>query len=104
MAETTVPINSSGIGNDTLVTGVSGKVIKVLAIFFQCNIATTLTIRSGSSDITGPMSFVGSGGGMNLPYFGGTYLQTNSGDSLIFHFSGLTGQAGGFLIYDQVDV
>ncbi len=96
----TTPINASNIGDNTVIIGISGQVIQVVALYFQCNTSTTLTIKSNSSSFTGPMNFL-AGGGLNLPINGNVYYQTQSGDNLIFSFSGATGRAGGQIMYYQ---
>lgn len=104
MAQGTIPINCSGLGSKVILYGVSGQVIQVLGMEFRCNIITPLIIRSGTTDMTGPMYFP-VGAGLSLPFNGQVHLQTNVNDDLVFHFSGfgiLTGQAGGFLTYNQV--
>jgi hypothetical protein len=95
------PINVSGSGAKTVIAGEAGKIIQVAGLYFQSNIATTLTIKTGSVAQTGAMNFVG-GGGLNLPMVSGlTYFQCADGDDLVFYFSGLTGQAAGQIFYYQ---
>jgi hypothetical protein len=100
----TAPINVSGAGSQTVIAGVSGQIIQVIALYFQCNIASVLTIKTGNTSHTGSMSFLASGG-LNLPATttGHVYFQSAEGESFIFHFSGLLGQAGGQILYYQFD-
>lgn len=95
------PINVSGAGAKTVITGVSGKIIQVVGLYFQCSVATTLTIKTGSTAQTGAMSFLASGG-LNLPFTGNIiYFECADGDDLVFYFSGLTGQSAGQIYYYQ---
>lgn len=95
------PINVSGAGAKTVITGEAGKIIQVVGLYFQCNIATTLTIKTGTTAQTGAMNFLASGG-LNIPMISGlTYFQCADGDDFIFYFSGLTGQAAGQIFYYQ---
>lgn len=95
------PINVSGTGAKTVITGQSGQIIIVSGLYFQCNIATTLTIKTGTTAQTGAMNFT-TAGGLNLPYTGTVaYFQCDAGDDFVFYFGGLTGQAGGQVFYYQ---
>jgi hypothetical protein len=96
------PINVSGTGAKTVIAGISGQIILVTGLYFQCNIATALTIKTGATAQTGVMNFLSSGG-LNLPNTGSiVYFQCDAGDDFVFHFGGLTGQAGGQIFYYQL--
>lgn len=98
------PIDESGTGSKVVIPGVSGQAIQVVGLYFQCNIATTLTIKTGTTARTGPMNFLASGG-LNLPVNGGTvYFECADNEDLVFYFSGLTGQAGGQIFYYQFNI
>ena len=95
------PINVSGAGAKTVIAGEAGKIIQVAGLYFQCNIVTTLTIKTGTTAQTGAMAFTGSGG-LNLPMVAGlTYFQCADGDDFVFYFSGITGQSAGQIFYYQ---
>lgn len=95
------PISVSGAGAKTVIAGVSGQIIQVVGLYFQCNIVTTVTIKTGSTAQTGPMNFTGTGG-LNLPIMAaGPYFQCADGDDFVFYFSGLAGQAAGQIFYYQ---
>ena len=95
------PISVSGSGAKTVIDGEAGKIIQVVGMYFQTNIATTLTIKTGNTARTGSMSFTGSGG-LNLPFTGTiNYFECADGDDFVFYFSGLTGQAAGQIFYYQ---
>lgn len=55
------PINFSGSGNNTIVTGVAGQRIKVVRIFFVIAAASNLQFYSGTTAITGLMEFAANG-------------------------------------------
>lgn len=95
------PISVSGSGAKIVIQGISGQIIQVVGLYFQTNIATNLTIKTGTTAQTGAMSFTGSGG-LNLPYTGSiAYFQCTDSEDFVFYFSGLTGQAAGQVFYYQ---
>jgi len=95
------PIDESGTGSKVVINGVSGQIIQVVGLYFQCNIATTLTIKTGTTARTGPMNFLASGG-ISLPFTGNiSYFDCADNEDFVFYFSGLTGQAGGQIFYYQ---
>lgn len=96
------PIDVSSLGDNVVIAGNSSTpTIQVVGLFFQCNIATTLYFKAGSTSLTGSMSFAASGG-LNLINNGTiVYFQANDGDNFIVHLSGLTGQVGGAVMYYQ---
>lgn len=96
------PINFSGAGDHTLITGITDLVVQVTGIYLQCGIATSITLKSGSSTaLTGPMTFT-VGGSMNLLQSSVAYMQTNAGDGLIINIGSLLGQVAGFIQYNQI--
>lgn len=96
-----IPLSASTIGDNVIITGNAlTPTIQVLAIYFQCNITTTVTIKAGTTSLTGAMSFTG-GGGLNLPNNGNVYYEVDSGGNFIIHLSGITGQVGGQVMYYQ---
>ena len=54
-------INFSGSGNNTVVTGVVGKKIKILQIYLVLGGASNLTFLSGLTALTGLMDFSSNG-------------------------------------------
>jgi hypothetical protein len=97
----TQAVSISGAGNHVVVAGdVNFPLIQVISLTFQCNIGTTLTIKAGTTDLTGPMNFT-AGGGLNLmsTYF--SLFDVDNGDDLVFNLAGLTGQLGGYMVYYQ---
>ena len=95
------PININALGSHVVIDGDSSlTTIQVVGMFFQCSVATYLTVKAGSAALTGPMSFL-TGGGLNLPLGGNVFFQIDGGDDFIFSLTGLTGQAGGTVYYYQ---
>lgn len=99
----TAPFSTSGLGASTIVAGNgSTPTILVYALVFQCSIATTLTLRAGSTALTGPMVFT-TGGGFQLPLNSiGAYFVVESGADFNANLTGLTGSCAGFVLYEQV--
>jgi hypothetical protein len=94
-------INITTAGDNVVVAGISGQVITVYSLFFQCGAATTITFKSGSTSLTGPMAFI-AGGGFNLFFGDSIYIFTcGVGQSFIINTSGLLPQVGGALLYTQ---
>lgn len=96
----TGPLNVSGAGDKIVIAGIDGYSIQVIGLYFQCGVATTLTIKEGANNATGTMSFLASGG-LNLPVASQTYFFCDSGEDFTFHFGGFGGSAGGQIFYYQ---
>lgn len=95
------PVSVSSLGSHIVITGSDTyTTIQVVGIFFQCSVSTNLTIKAGTSALTGAMSFV-SGNGLNLPIGSNVYFQCDGGDDFILALTGLTGQVGGTVYYYQ---
>jgi hypothetical protein len=56
-----VPLNFTGSGDQVVVTGQVGTRIAVIQFFFIVSAATVLTFKSGSTALTGPLSFLANG-------------------------------------------
>lgn len=97
----TQALDISGAGNHVVVSGdVDFPTILVVGLYFQCNIGTTLTVKSGTTNLTGPMNFL-AGGGLNLYNSPMAIFEADNADDLVFSLSGLTGQVGGVIVYFQ---
>lgn len=92
-------INITSSGTHTVVANSSGNIITVFGMFFQCSVSSTVVVKSGSTALTGIMSFT-SGGGMNV-FWGenASIFQTNEGEDLIFTVTGLLPTVGGQILY-----
>ncbi len=98
----TASINITSLGSHVVIPGSStATTIQVVGIYFQCSVATCLTIKGGSVSFTGPMSYL-SGGNGTFSLGSNVYFQVNNGDDFIFNLSGLTGQVAGIVYYYQL--
>jgi hypothetical protein len=52
-----IALNISGVGDNVVVAGAPGKLIKVLQFFFVMTAAETITYKSSGIPLSGPMSF-----------------------------------------------
>lgn len=102
----TAPINASASGDNAIVHEVPGRRIRVLGYFFVVAGAVTVTWRSATNALTGPMSFAANSGA--CVYGGaGTSLDpmekivTNAGEALNLNLGGAV-QVGGHITYDVI--
>ena len=99
-APATLPavINYSTSGDKTVIAAVAGKRIVVTGGLIVCGAAVTLTFKSGSTAITGPMTFA-AGGGFGRDARPDSYLfRTEAGQALILNLSA-DAAVGGCLTY-----
>lgn len=92
-------INFTGVGDNIIIAGVAGKIIRVLQFFFVCSTATTLTYKSGSTPISGPLSFV-SNGAQVQDFIQCPFNCLNTGDPFIINAS-LSVTIGGTIWFIQ---
>ncbi len=94
-------IDIASNGDNTVVTGVAGKRIRVISIMFLCTSAVTVAWKSGASTTRIPGQAWPANGGVALeiaiPYF----VETDAGDNLVANLSGAL-QVSGFLGYVEV--
>lgn len=97
-------IDGASIGDNTLVAAVTGKKIRVLAMFAIMT-GTAVTIRfesaAGGTALTGQMQ-PSQGGGFVLPYNPVGWFETVSGELLNMELSGAQ-SVDGVLVYVEVD-
>lgn len=96
-------INTAAGGTVEIVAAVSGKRIKVYAIFFTLASATTVNIKSASTTLTGDMTL--SSFSLDPMMFGKNmfpWLQTAAGEALNFTFGGAV-QCSGVVYYTTTD-
>lgn len=92
-------VTFSSLGDNVVVLGVAGKIIKVLQFFFVIGGAANITFKSGSTAITGSMPFSGAGAFV-LDYAQLPLNCLNAGDSFVVNLS--AGVAvGGTIWYAQ---
>ena len=56
-----IPISFTGSGDQVLVTGTVGQRVAVLQFFFIVSGAVTLTYKSGTTALSGPLAFLANG-------------------------------------------
>lgn len=95
---TQAPVNISGAGDNTVISGLLGQVIKVLQFFFVIGAASNLTYKSGTTVISGPLNFPAAAG--QVQDFIQLPLTCNAGDSFIVNLSAGV-QVGGTIWYIQ---
>jgi hypothetical protein len=93
------PINLSASGDNIVIAGVSGQLIKVLQFLLVAGGATTLTLKSGASLISGPMSLE-AGGTLILPYSSVPIQTISAGDPFIINSSAAV-SVGGIISFTQ---
>ncbi len=91
-------INFSGSGDNTIVTGLLGKVIRVLQFFLVLGAASNLTYKSGTTAISGPLDFTSAGA--QVQDFIQLPLTCNPGDSFVINSSNAV-QVGGTIWFIQ---
>jgi hypothetical protein len=93
------PINFAASGDNTVIIGAVGKMIKVLQFFYVVAAATNLTFKSGSTPISGPLDF--GSNAAQVQDFIQLPLTCNVGDSFIINSSAAV-QVGGTIWYALV--
>lgn len=97
---TTAPITFSGSGDNSLVAGVAGQIVRLYRIFFVVSGATNLTIKDGAStSLSGAMAF-GANGSLILDFQAEPWYMTASGNALVLNSSNAV-QVSGTIWYIQ---
>ena len=99
-ASATLPavIHYTTSGDKTVIAAAVGKRIVVTGALVVCGAAVTLTFKSGSTAITGPMTFA-AGGGFGRDARPDSYLfRTDAGQALVLNLSA-DAAVGGCLTY-----
>ena len=96
------PIIASGAGMKTIIAGVPGKRIRVLAIQFSLNLTNVIQVFSGlTTPITGLMNLAANQPfNFTTPIYG--IWETEVGDPLNFNLIGAAQVLGGSLLYVTV--
>lgn len=104
MAYVSIPFNANSLGDNMLISGVTGKCLDIYAIMCQCNVLTSLTFKSsGGTPMTGLMTFT-AGNGFLLDIMNNTgipWFRTGLDEGFKVTLTGLTGGAGGIIIYEE---
>jgi hypothetical protein len=93
-------INISSSGDNTVIAGVSGKIIKIYRMLMLANSSASITFKDGAStSLTGPMLFGGSGG-MVLDFQEEPWFTTSATNDFIVNLSSAV-QVSGSIYYIQ---
>jgi len=75
LTQTAVTFATSG--SNTLVTGVTGQIVRIYRMYLTAATSTTLTFNDGSTAVSGAMNLAANGQ-INMDYMGGEPLYTCS--------------------------
>lgn len=84
-----------------IIAAVSGKKIKVLAIYAKADVAGTVVFKSGTTAISGAIPFVTGDTDFSPPWCPQGLFQTASGEA--FAATTVTATFDGFVLYQEVD-
>ena len=103
----TAKIDASSSGDNTIVSAVAGRRIRVYEYVIVANAAVVVKWRSDTTDISGPMNLAAAGYGISTPasnisLFPVPKLMTATGEALKLNL-GSAVQVGGHMTYDVVD-
>ena len=93
-------IDAATVGANLLVAAATGKIIRVVGFALVSAAANTVTMQSGSTALTGAMSFAANGG-VSAPQSTAGLFQTTAGAALNMSL-GSAGQVSGWLVYQLV--
>ena len=92
-------INFSGSGDNTLVAGVSQKIIRVYRLWLVVGSATNLVFKDGTTALNGAADMLASGG-LTFDHNGEPWFVTGSGNAFVLNSSSAV-QVGGMVYYTQ---
>lgn len=93
-------INAASSGANTLVAAVSGQRVVVTGFLFVVASAVTVVFKSGSTALTGTMSFDPATGNPGAAQsFQQGLMQTAAGEALVMTLGGAV-QVSGYLVYE----
>ena len=81
-----IEIDTDDNGDTTLLAGVSGKHLAVLAYTLVCAAEVAAKFKSGSTDLTGAMPFAANGGA-SPPHNPRAHFMTAKGEALVLNLS-----------------
>ena len=96
---TEASINAAASGNNILITGISGKIIKVWKLFGVFNAAVNIKWMDGATDLTGVKNMLANGS-ITLDLDGDPWFTTSDGNDFILNLSGAI-QTSGRIYYTQ---
>jgi hypothetical protein len=91
-------VNASASGNNTLIAGSTGTVIRVWRLVLAPAATVLIQLLDGSTVLFGPMTLVTSG--LQLPFDSQPYVTTSPGNNLVLNLGGAT-QTGGAIYFTQ---
>jgi len=95
-----VAVDASSSGNNTLVAAVSGCKIIVLSFLAVAPTAVTVTFKSASTALSGPMP-PGANGGFVMPHNPVGWMKGGTNEALILNLDSAV-RVGGVLVYQLV--
>lgn len=96
---TEASINGASNGNNILIAGISGKIIKVWKLFVVFNAAVNIKWIDGTTDLTGVKNMLANGS-ITLDLDGDPWFTCSSGNDFILNLSGAV-QSSGRIYYTQ---
>ena len=101
MAITSVPFNASSLGDNTIISAVSGKYLDIFSVLVRCSALTSLTLKGGSTALTGQMLYLSGDGFMLPPLTSTPWFRVAMNTALIINLAGLTGSCAGVVMYEE---
>lgn len=100
-----VALTPASSGDNAIIPGVSGKKIRLLALFLQAAGTVAVTFKSGvtadtPTALTGPLSYT-VGQTLSLPFSEGGHFETATGLALNASLNGAVAM-NGFAVYQEV--
>lgn len=92
-------IDVASAGDNTIVAAVTGKKIRVLQYALVVSAATTVIWKSGTTAITGDMSFAANGG-ISSSFSPSGLFETAAGEALVLYLSA-SNPVSGHLVYAE---
>ncbi len=92
-------INFSGSGDNTIIPGIGGQVIRVWKIFFIVSAATAITYQDGSDAESGPLGF-SANEGMVLDFDTKPWVTCSAGSDFVLNSTNAA-QVSGTAYYTQ---
>ena len=97
----TAIIDCGTLGDNTIVSAITTKRIKVYAITLVVSAAVNCMWKSGTTAISGAMNFSANGGYSHVMQPPAIILQTNTGEALVLNLSGATPVDGHIAYWEE---
>lgn len=95
-----IPFDANSIGANTIIAPVQDKYLDIWMLMFQASVASVITLKSGTTPLTGSMQFV-AGGSWHMPYINSALFRVEMNEAFVIHLAGLTGGCAGWLMYEE---